>query len=322
MKKRPDTVISAMRASPGKHRARYTGGMRKAFNEIVVIYNPNSTGDSQKNAEAFADEVKKRLEGQKVTVRKTEYAGHALKIAREYAKSGQNVLIVSSSGDGGYNEVVNCIMGAAGVAKHVAAAVLPSGNANDHHNALGSDDLVGRIQAGKTERIELLKLTSKVKGKAWVRYAHSYIGFGLTPKVGRELTARKLNVFNEKWHVLYHLLKFKHVDLTAGKTVRRFSSLVFATVNRMSKVVKLASDAAKNDGLMEVYETEYRSPWQLMKVLVKASLKGLSQNDRRASYELVTITPTLVQLDGEVFTLDARADVVISCEKDALLTVL
>lgn len=295
--------------------------MKHIFKEIVVIYNPNSTGDGKKNAEAFAHEVTERIPKQKVTILKTKYAGHALKIASEYAQGAASTLIVSSSGDGGYNEVINGIKTAART-NHVAAAVLPSGNANDHYNAIGSDNLVGRIASGKVEQIELLKLVSKVKGETWTRYAHSYIGFGLTPKVGRELTARKLNIFNEKWHVLYHLLKFKHIDLTADKTVRRFSSLVFASVNRMSKVVKLAPDAAKNDGLMEVYETEYRSPWQLLKILLKASLQGLSHNDRRSSYELVTITPTLVQLDGEVFTLDAKADVRITCEKGALRTVL
>lgn len=295
--------------------------MKRNFDDIVVIYNPNSTGAGKTNAEGFAYEVRQRMPKQKVTIRKTEYAGHAVEIAREYANGSQRILLVSSSGDGGYNEVVNGVM-LAGRTSNVATAVLPSGNANDHASAVGSDDLVGRVMAGKVEKIELLKLTSKVAGKKWEHYAHSYIGFGLTPKVGRELTARNLNIFNEKWHVLYHLLKFKHIDLTHEKTVRRFSSLVFATVNRMSKVVKLAQDADKNDGKMEVYETEYRSPWQLLGMLLRASLRGLSHNERRQSYELVTVTKTLVQLDGEVFTLDARTKVTITCEKDALQTVL
>lgn len=294
--------------------------MHYAFDLIVVIYNPNSTGNGKKNAVAFADELKRRMPNQRVRLRKTDYAGHAVKIASQYARGKERVLVVSSSGDGGYNEVVNGVMLAG--ATNVATAVLPSGNANDHHAAVGSDDLVGRIIEGKTERIELLKVTSQVDGDAWVRYAHSYVGFGLTPKVGRELTVRKLNVINEKWHVFYHLLKFKHIDLTHEKVVRRFSSLVFATVNRMSKIVKLATDAKKNDGLMEVYETEYRTPWQLLTMLLKASLQGLSHNERLQKYELVTITKTLIQLDGEVFTLDAKARVTVTCEKNALLTVL
>lgn len=294
--------------------------MHYAFDLIVVIYNPNSTGNGKKNAEAFADELKRRMPNQRVRLRKTDYAGHAVKIASQYARGKERVLVVSSSGDGGYNEVVNGVMLAG--ATNVATAVLPSGNANDHHASVGSDDLVGRIIEGKTEWIELLKVTSRVDGDAWVRYAHSYVGFGLTPKVGRELTVRKLNVINEKWHVFYHLLKFKHIDLTHEKVVRRFSSLVFATVNRMSKIVKLATDAKKNDGLMEVYETEYRTPWQLLTMLLKASLQGLSHNERLQKYELVTITKTLIQLDGEVFTLDAKARVTVTCEKNALLTVL
>ncbi len=295
--------------------------MTYRFAEIVVLYNPNSTGDGKKNAYAFAYEVQQRIPKQAVIVRQTEYAGHAVELAEEYASQKKSILLVSSSGDGGYNEVVNGVMAAKGT-ERVATAVLPSGNANDHAKAVGSGDLVERIRAGKVERIELLKLTSKVDGKKWVRYAHSYIGFGLTPKVGRELTMRKLNVINEKWHVFYHLLKFKHVDLTHEKTVRRFSSLVIATVNRMSKVVRLAEDADKNDGKMEVYQTEYRTPWQLFGVLLRASLQGLTQNERRQRYDLVTINRTLVQLDGEVFTLDANAKITVTCEKNALRTVL
>lgn len=295
--------------------------MSFTFNEIVIIYNPNSTGNSEHNAKVF----KKRLEAKRVkaklTIISTDHAGHAEEIAERYASGKTNVLIVSSSGDGGYNEVVNGVLK---VAHHdnVATAVLPSGNANDHARSVGSGNLLENIVNGKVETIETIKVTSVVEEKPWVRYAHSYVGFGLTPKIGRELTSLKLNVVNEKWHTLYHLLKFKHVDLTAGGKVRRFSSLIFATVRQMSKVIKLDQGAHKNDGKMEVYETDYKSPIQLINMLFHASLKGMSHTDRRERYDIRTIKPTLIQLDGEVFVLDAESDVTIECEKNVLRTVL
>jgi diacylglycerol kinase (ATP) len=288
------------------------------FHTAVVIFNPNSTGDSESNAREFADRLKKADKKISVNVIATEYAGHAEKIAAEHAASDTTV-IVSSSGDGGYNEVVNGVLLANG---RCAVAVLPSGNANDHYHALASDDLVKNIIKGKTRAIEAIKMQSRVDGKAWKRYAHSYVGFGITPKIGKELTIRKLNAFNEKWHTVYHLMRFKHVDISRDKVVNRYSSLVFSTIGRMSKIIRLDESANHADGKMEVYETLYQSPWQLLGTLLHASLKGLTKNERVTDYELKTIDKTMVQLDGEVFTMDADSNVKLTCVQGAITTVL
>jgi len=288
------------------------------FHIAVIIFNPNSTGDSESNAREFARRLNESEADLSVNVVATEYAGHAEEIAAEHAGDG-GTLIVSSSGDGGYNEVINGVLRSNG---KCAVAVLPSGNANDHYNALASDDLVRNIVTGKTRAIEAIKLESHVKGKDWVRYAHSYVGFGITPKIGKELTIRKLNAFNEKWHTVYHLMRFKHVDISREKKVNRYSSLVFSTIGRMSKIIRLDDSASHTDGKMEVYETLYQTPWQLIGTLLHASFKGLTKNERVSSYELRTIDRTMVQLDGEVFTLDGNAKVKLSCLQGAITTVL
>lgn len=288
------------------------------FHTAVVIFNPNSTGNSESNAREFADRLKKADKKISVNVIATEYAGHAEKIAAEHAASDKTV-IVSSSGDGGYNEVVNGVLLANG---RCVIAVLPSGNANDHYHALASDDFVKNIIKGKTRTIEAIKMQSRVDGKPWTRYAHSYVGFGITPKIGKELTIRKLNAFNEKWHTVYHLMRFKHVDISREKVVNRYSSLVFSTIGRMSKIIRLDESADHADGKMEVYETLYRSPWQLLGTLLHASLKGLTKNERVTDYQLKTIDKTMVQLDGEVFTMDADSNVKLTCVQGAITTVL
>lgn len=289
------------------------------FHTVVIIYNPNSTGDGKANAAALKERIDSLTKNITVKVQPTEYAGHAVKIAKKYARDSGTV-IVSSSGDGGYNEVVNGVLGVKN--SRAAMAVLPSGNANDHYNAVASDDLVKNIAAGESKNIEAIRLESHVSGKQWVRYAHSYVGFGITPKIGKELTARKLNPFNEKWHTVYHLMRFKHVDISQGKTVRRYSSLVFSTIGRMSKIIRLEESANQHDGKMEVYETEYHTPLQLLGMLLHASLRGLTKSDRVTEYRLRTIGRTMVQLDGEVFTLDADADILLTCQKAAIRTVL
>ena len=288
------------------------------FHTAVIIFNPNSTGSSESNAREFARRLKKSGAKVSVDVIATEYAGHAEKIAHEHAGDAKT-LIVSSSGDGGYNEVINGVLKSNG---KCAVAVLPSGNANDHYNALASDDLVANVKQGKTRAIEAIKIESRVDGKTWQRYAHSHVGFGITPKIGKELTIRKLNAFNEKWHTVYHLMRFKHVDISRDKVVGRYSSLVFSTIGRMSKIIRLDDSASHTDGKMEVYETLYQSPWQLLGTLLHASLKGLTKTERVKSYELKTIDRTMVQLDGEVFTLDANAKITISCQRGVITTVL
>lgn len=301
----------------------YTDDMN-SFDEIVVIYNPNSTGSSEENAKTFMAEVREALPEQSTTIRKTEYAGHAEKIGAEYAKQDRRVLLVSSSGDGGYNEVVNGVL-RSGDTNHVTVAVLPSGNANDHArhmDAVMKGSLIENIVAGNQSDIEAIEVKASVDGKPWTRFAHSYVGFGLTPKVGHELTVRKLNAFNEKWHTAYHMLKFKHIDLTYDGDVRRYTSLVFSTISSMSKIIKLEQSARNDDGLMEVYEMPYQTPLQLVKTLLRASLKGLSKNERTEKYEIRTIKKTLVQLDGEVFTIDPDTDVMITCKKRAIKTIL
>jgi diacylglycerol kinase (ATP) len=289
------------------------------FHTVVIIYNPNSTGDGKANAAALKDHIAAAAPRIKIIVQPTNYAGHAVKIAKKYSKDAGTV-IISSSGDGGYNEVINGILGTSGA--KAAMAVLPSGNANDHYHAVASDDLVKNITKGQTRNIEAIRLESHVGGEQWVRYAHSYVGFGITPKIGKELTARKLNALNEKWHTVYHLMRFKHIDISQGKTVRRYSSLVFSTIGRMSKIIRLEESANQHDGKMEVYETEYQTPWQLLGTLLHASLRGLTKSDRVTEYKLRTIERTMVQLDGEVFTLDADADIVLTCQKAAIRTVL
>lgn len=289
------------------------------FHTVLIIFNPNSTGDGKSNAAALRAQLRKRSPELSVVVTPTKYAGHALEIAAKHAKDA-GVVIVSSSGDGGYNEVVNGILGTKG--HRASAAVLPSGNANDHYNALSPDDLVKNIATGTVRDIEAIKVESFVDGKKWTRYAHSYVGFGITPKIGKELTMRKLNALNEKWHTLYHLMRFRHIDISRDKVVHRYSSLVFSTIERMSKVIRLDDTTDLDDGKMEVYETEYQSPWQLILTLLRASLRGLSRSDRVKSYQLKTIGKTMIQLDGEVFMLDAQSNITLTCEKSAIRTVL
>jgi len=291
--------------------------IRMKFRSVLVIYNPNSTGRSRANATEFKEQLLNAGFTGEIKLISTRYAGHAEKLVADYAN--KETLIVSSSGDGGYNEVVNGVIQEGSPA---AVAVLPSGNANDHHTANTTGELIGNILIGKTTRLEALKVEASVDESYWQRYAHSYVGFGLTPKVGKILTDKRPNALTEKWYVLKHVFDFKHVTLIKDGDRHRYDNFICAVITRMSKVVKLDEYASSDDGLMEVYETKHLSLLEAVRTFYRAATSGIRNDSRVHALTVTTVKPTLVQLDGEVFTIDADTDVVITCQKGILRTVL
>ena len=65
------------------------------------------------------------------------------------------------------------------------AAVAAAGNANDHRRSTRRMPLVDAIVAahieGRARNLDLLRIMISTGGAEWRHYAHSYIGFGLTP---------------------------------------------------------------------------------------------------------------------------------------------
>lgn len=184
---------------------------------IFIIYNPKSTGDSAKNARELKKELSASHPKLVIELKKTEYAGHAEKLAYELSQASAKPLIISSSGDGGYNEVINGIVKAQLEGAYPTCAVLASGNANDHSRTLQSDSLTNLIKAEKVRRIDLLKMTVKNGSDSTERYAHSYIGVGLTPTVAVELNKNDLSAIKELWIVLQSFTNIVHSRLSATK---------------------------------------------------------------------------------------------------------
>lgn len=294
--------------------------MSHSFEEVIIIYNPNSTGSGKENAFKLKDNLEEAGYEVPVKTHATEHAGHAETIAQEYAKSSKNTLLISSSGDGGYHEMINGILSSS--AASITAAVLPSGNANDHYHALFDDDhdIIEAIIAGKVRTIDVLKVSSTVDGTPWLRYAHSYAGIGLTPAVGQELTRTDLNFLNEKWLVLKYLFRYTHATIRVRDEKRRYSSLTFSNINRMSKVLKLSESSSLGDGKFEVSAIRYRSKLYAILLLLKSATFGLEEIDSYARYEFHTTRRLPLQLDGEVYRVDKKRKVTVECVPGGLKT--
>lgn len=288
------------------------------YTTIAVIYNPNSTGSSKQLAQEFKTNLHKQAPKQKVELIATEYAGHAEKLAYDIAKKSANPLIFSSSGDGGYNEVINGVLKAQSEGAHPTAGLLPAGNANDHYHNLHNEDIIDLILHKEPRTIDVLKVTTTSKNKPVERYSHSYVGFGVTPLVGEALNKYKLTIFNEAWIVGKALLATKSVKLKIDAKVHSYDSIIFSNIDRMSKVLKISQPSRVDDGKFEVTIFRKRNKAKLIGMLLRASVVGVKEDMRVQQFHLETINATVAQLDGEILEIDAHAKVVVGIDKKAL----
>lgn len=293
-----------------------------SFDSVSIIYNPNSTGDSAKNAKELKTELISLFPKLHIVLRKTEYAGHAEKLAFVISNSSKMPLIISSSGDGGYNEVINGAIQAQIKGAKPICAVLASGNANDHSRALQNDSLLKSIKAGKTRHIDLLKIVIRNGDNIEERYAHSYIGLGLTPAVAIELNKTDLNAFKELLIVLRTFYKYKPFKIKHKNKVLKQDSIIFANIGEMAKVLTISKQSKPNDGFFEIVSFRHNHKMNLVRKLVKATVKGLDTPKKSKSYSFTVLKTTPAQLDGEIMKIKPRSSVLITSEHKLLRTII
>ncbi len=294
------------------------------YDVITVIYNPNSTGESERLAQEFAAQVKQSVPRQRVDVIATTHAGHGEELTYEIARSSGRPLIISSSGDGGYHDVINGALRARSEGYDVVTGLLPAGNANDHHtNLQQAQNIVEQIAAAPPHRhIDVLKITGTSSGAVVERYAHSYIGFGLTPYVGNELNRAQLNPIKEVAIVAKALWQLQPVRLHIGTRPHMYDSVIMSNIATMSKYLKVASTASVTDGKFEVTIFRNRGKvgllWRLLRMVF-----GANPHSRQADEcTLTTASATPVQADGEIIMLDAGTKATISVEARILPCVI
>lgn len=289
-----------------------------SYSTIAVIFNPNSTGPSERMARDFKKSMGEALPSQVVELLPTEYPGHGEKLAYDLAKSSSNPLIISSSGDGGYHEVVNGVMKAQQEGSLALLGLLPAGNANDHYRNVTQGDMIQRIVDNRPLKIDALYITAQIDGTVIKRYAHSYIGLGFTPFVAKQLNSHNLNPLSEAWIVLRSLFTITAIRLRLGSRTRRYDSVIFSNVDMMSKYLTISSRSSLSDGQFEVTAFRRRNRLQLVRLLIRASVKGVKEDQRTDSFSFKTIDSTLVQADGEVLVIDAQTEAAIGIERQAL----
>ena len=290
-----------------------------SFDRVVIIFNPQSTGNAPGSAAELRDELARRLPGVPLELSPTRHAGHARTLAREAAFGGRP-LIVSVSGDGGYNEVVNGVMDVGN--DRAVCAVRAAGNANDHRRVTREQPLADAIVAGKIRRIDLLRLTVGTGPEAQSRYAHSYIGVGLTPVVAVDLEKGGKGSWREIVSVVRGFSRFRPfpIRLEDGRR-RRIDSLVFANIAEMAKYAKLSEAGAPDDGRFEVITQRQTGKLRVLATAIRAATRGLGPQPSATHYGFTTLAPMPLQLDGELVDLDADTAVAVDIAPRALATI-
>lgn len=291
----------------------------RIFESIVIIFNPNSTGDAPKLAEELRGKLTDLLTyAPSITLQPTSHARHAVELARDAAAGGNDVLIVSVSGDGGYNEVVNGVMQANN--PKAVCAVMAAGNANDHHRTTATRPVEEAITEGHVRRIDLLRIHTGQGDGAPAEYAHSYIGFGLTPVVAIDLEKGSKGALKEMVSVVRTFSKYEPFAIrqTDGKR-RKFDSLVFANIAEMAKYATLSeADDQLSDGKFEVVIFPHMAKWRVLLTALRATTQGLGDQPSVSSYAFTTLKPLPYQMDGEVKSVDAHTLVTVECAPAAL----
>jgi len=287
----------------------------RPFDAVEIVYNPNSTGNAPQRAQELADELAERAPDLPVTMRPTERAGHGREIARDAARNGRP-LVVSVSGDGGYNDVVNGLMDAE--VDEVFAAVLAAGNANDHRRTTRERPLADAIVDGDVSRLDLLRMSV---GDRAPRYAHSYIGLGITPTVALELEKGGKGSIREVISTIRSFARFRPFEIDTDSGTERFDSVIFANIREMAKFAELSDGGRPDDGRFEVIVLRHKAKWRVLATAVRAALRGLGPQPTAREYHFRTRDPMPVQVDGEVDEFERGAAVTVAIAPGAVQTV-
>lgn len=295
----------------------------KVFDHIAIVYNPKSTGDAPKMAKDLRDSINGHFEiiQKKAVLYPTKRAGHAIELANEIAQKYARPLIVSVSGDGGYNEIINGVMAAKKLfpTQQPTVAIMAAGNANDHKRVMRADKpLIRLIKKAEVKPFDLISLHATSKDFDLMRYAHSYIGFGITPEVGHALNSHGKNRWNEIWLTFKTLKNFTPFTVLRDGTTKQYDSLVFANINEMAKFVKLDSKNTVHDDQFEVVAVRHRGKLHTIVSIVTAIIHGFKHAPSYKTYSFKLPSKQLVQLDGEVTELPAETSVIIKSHHEVI----
>jgi diacylglycerol kinase (ATP) len=230
----------------------------------LFVINPTSDG-GKTGREWPHIAAEARMRGLEVAEQVTQGPGHATSIVRDAIAAGEE-LIVAVGGDGTVNEVVNGFCDAKGTPSDAATrlAVIERGTGCDFIRTYGipkrTRDAVALIAGGTTRRIDLgrARFTS-YNGSEELRMYANAASCGMTGDVAARAnrTSKRLGgtasflyataaAFTQWRNVSFE------VDLDGERQVLVANNVICANGRYLGGGMKLAPDAAQDDGLLDV----------------------------------------------------------------------
>ena len=270
----------------------------------IFIINP-AAGKADKTAEYTAS-IEKSCAGLDYEIRVSEYSGDCTRIAREYAKTGEEVRLYACGGDGTLNEVV---AGAAGY-NNAAVTVYVGGSGNDFVKIFDDRDAfrdLDRLLDAETAEFDLIDCNADPAINICCVALDSRIGaerarFKRLPGVSGSLAYILSTVVNLFKGISEHYI----VDVDGERIDGEMTVICIANARYYGGGFYAVPDAEPDDGLLDILLVKKLHLWQIPGALAKykaGRYKELGHIARHIRTDRITIRcdkDSPVNLDGEI----------------------
>ena len=240
----------------------------------------------------------------------SEYAGHALEIARKAL--GDSRAVVACGGDGTAHEIANVL-----AFSDVSLGILPSGSANDFMKSLdhqfARDYPFDAYLRADSVKVDMGRVYA---GGKFQRYFLNSLGLGFTGRIARKVSQTnwlkgELTYLNALFSVLLGYKPPKmHIKLITPDTSIEIHEPVFAFSVGNGRIeggkFRIAPEAEINDGLLDVCILKAVPKAKFITYALKY-MRGTQIFDSQVIYskvrevELELPEPDVMHMDGEVF---------------------
>lgn len=268
-----------------------------------VIFNPAA---GRRRARARLRRFLTAHKGQ-ATFLATEYAGHAVELARRAAEEGFTT-IAAAGGDGTAHDVANGILESG---REVVFAVVPIGSANDYAHSVTRQFGTGSLTDDLTHALDV-GVVRATNGRA--KFFIEAIGLGLAGLVTIE--SRKIERLQGL--ALYGLAAWRalnkqatppsmQIQKDAGDWETHPTLMLSLLLGRREGNFLLAPDALLDDGLFDVAHARNLGKWQAMMMLPRLACCGPPSSHRElwqgrcGGLRVRSVVPLAAHTDGELF---------------------
>lgn len=280
--------------------------------KVVFIINRNSVANSRQPVE---EAIRNKTGNGKfdITIRYTEYPGHAVKLSKEAIKSKAE-LVVAIGGDGTVNEVAGPLIGT-----DTILGIVPMGSGNGLARHLGLPrnpyralDLIFKMRTALID-------TCSVNGRHFISIA----GVGFDAHVAYLFAKGTRRGFIGYFHIIaneylnYKPESYRLVFDSGYELKTKALFIAFANSNQFGYNTTIAPEARLTDGLIDVCIVKkpliYRLPViSNLLLLRKLELSPEVSIVKSRSFKVYRENENIVNIDGEAIEFDNTLEVCIN----------